>query len=76
VLTTSREEYAVYDSHYERIGKVDDVLLDELDRVTYVGVKMGFFGTNSTPSVVPSTLRAVPFARILPPGRPSRRPER
>ncbi len=47
-LKTSSEEYAVYDSHYERIGKVDDVLLDEQDRVTYLGVKMGFFGTNST----------------------------
>ena len=47
-LKSSSEEHAVYDSHYERIGKVDDVLLDELDRVTYVGVKMGFFGTNST----------------------------
>jgi PRC-barrel domain len=47
-LKSSSEEYAVYDSQYERIGKVDDVLLDELDRATYVGVKMGFFGTNST----------------------------
>lgn len=47
-LKSSSEEYAVYDSHYERMGKVDDVLLDEMDRVTYVGVKMGFFGTNST----------------------------
>ena len=47
-LKSSSEEYAVYDSHYERIGKVDDLLLDDMDRVTYVGVKMGFFGTNST----------------------------
>jgi hypothetical protein len=47
-LKNSSDEYAVYDSHYERIGKVDDVLLDDLDQVTYVGVKMGFFGTNST----------------------------
>src|SRR3712207_4065503 len=47
-LKNSSEEYAVYDSHYERIGKVDDLLLDEMDRVAYVGVKMGFFGTNST----------------------------
>jgi hypothetical protein len=47
-LKSSSEEYAVYDSRYERIGKVDDVLIDELDRATYVGVKMGFFGTNST----------------------------
>lgn len=47
-LKSSSEEYAVFDSHYERIGKVDDVVLDESDRVTYVGVKMGFFGTDST----------------------------
>jgi PRC-barrel domain len=47
-LKTSSEEYAVYDSHYERIGKVDDVVLDDLDRVMYVGVKMGFFGSEST----------------------------
>jgi hypothetical protein len=47
-LKSSNEEYAVYDSHYERIGKVDDVLVDEFDQVIYLGVKMGFFGTNST----------------------------
>ena len=47
-LRSSKEEYSVYDAHYERIGKVDDVFLDEHDRVSYVGVKMGFFGTNST----------------------------
>jgi PRC-barrel domain len=47
-LKSSSDEYAVYDSQYERIGKVDDVLVDELDRARYVGVKMGFFGTNST----------------------------
>jgi len=42
------EEYHVYDNHYERIGRVDDVLLDERDAVSYIGVKMGFVGTNST----------------------------
>ena len=47
-LRNAKEEYAVYDSHYERIGKVDDIFLDEHDRVSYIGVKMGFFGTNST----------------------------
>src|SRR5215217_60795 len=47
-LKSSNEEYSVYDAHYERIGKVDDILLDEQDKVSYVGVKMGFFGTNST----------------------------
>jgi hypothetical protein len=47
-LKDSSEEYSVYDKHYERIGKVDDVLLDERDAVSYIGVKMGFLGTNST----------------------------
>ncbi|CAA9415519.1 hypothetical protein AVDCRST_MAG82-1072 [uncultured Rubrobacteraceae bacterium] len=47
-LKKSSEEYSVYDTHYERIGRVDDVFLDERDAVSYIGVKMGFFGTNST----------------------------
>ena len=47
-LKDSSEEYSVYDAHYERIGKVDDVLLDERDAVSYIGVKLGFLGTNST----------------------------
>lgn len=47
-LKSSSEEYGVYDAHYGRIGRVDDILLDERDAVTYIGVKMGFFGTNST----------------------------
>jgi hypothetical protein len=47
-LKQAREEYTVYDSHYEKIGKVDDVFVDEGDRALYVGVKMGFLGTNST----------------------------
>jgi PRC-barrel domain len=62
-LKTSSEEYAVYDSHYERIGKVDDVVLDELDRVAYVGVKMGFFGMDST--LVPVELVRVNDKRRL-----------
>lgn len=44
----SREEYSVYDSHYEKIGRVDDILVDHHERATYVGVKMGFFGGDST----------------------------
>ena len=47
-LKDGSEEYHVYDKHYERIGRVDDVFIDERDAVSYVGVKMGFFGTNST----------------------------
>jgi hypothetical protein len=62
-LKTSSEEYAVYDSHYERIGKIDDVVLDELDRVTYVGVKMGFLGMDST--LVPVELVRVNDKRRL-----------
>ena len=47
-LKSGDEEYSVYDAHYERIGRVDDVFLDERDAVSYIGVEMGFFGTNST----------------------------
>jgi hypothetical protein len=47
-LREAGQEYNVYDSHYERIGKVDDLLVDETEQVLYLGVKMGFFGTNST----------------------------
>ena len=40
--------YQVYDRHYEKIGKVDDLFLDESDRPEYIGIKMGFLGTSST----------------------------
>jgi uncharacterized protein (TIGR02271 family) len=45
------ERYAgfnVYDPNNERIGKVDDLFLDENDRLEYIGVKMGFLGAEST----------------------------
>ena len=42
------EGYQVYDRHYEKIGKVDDLFVDESDRPEYIGVKMGFLGTKST----------------------------
>src|ERR687889_1935527 len=42
------EQYRVYDSHYEKIGEVNDLVLGEDGQVLYVGVGMGFFGTNST----------------------------
>jgi sporulation protein YlmC with PRC-barrel domain len=47
-LKNTSEEYSIYDSHYERIGRVDDVVLGDDDRVSYIGVKTGLFGTNST----------------------------
>jgi uncharacterized protein (TIGR02271 family) len=40
--------YEVYDQAGEKIGKVDDLFVDENDQPEYVGVKMGFLGTRST----------------------------
>src|SRR5215204_3005407 len=41
-------EYTVYDMHYEKIGRIDDLFVDENDNPEYLGVKMGFLGTRST----------------------------
>jgi hypothetical protein len=62
-LKDGSEEYHVYDRHYEKIGRVDDVFIDERDAVSYIGVKMGFFGTNST--LVPVELVRVNDIRRL-----------
>jgi sporulation protein YlmC with PRC-barrel domain len=40
--------YTVYDNQGSRIGKVDDLFIDETDREEYIGVKMGFLGRKST----------------------------
>ncbi len=40
--------YTVYDPDGDKIGKVDDLFVDENDQPEYIGVKMGFFGTSST----------------------------
>ena len=40
--------YEVYDPNGEKIGKVDDLFVDEQENPEYVGVKMGFLGTSST----------------------------
>ncbi len=42
------EDYRIYDDAGEKIGKVDDLFVDEADREEYIGVKMGFFGLSST----------------------------
>jgi sporulation protein YlmC with PRC-barrel domain len=47
-LEEKYEDYKVYDNRGERIGKVDDLFVDESDREEYIGVKMGFFGMKST----------------------------
>jgi uncharacterized protein (TIGR02271 family) len=40
--------YEVYDQAGEKIGKVDDLFVDETDSPEYIGVKMGFLGMSST----------------------------
>jgi uncharacterized protein (TIGR02271 family) len=40
--------YEVYDQSGSKIGKVDDLFVDESDQPEYIGVKMGFLGTHST----------------------------
>ena len=47
-LEDKYEGYTVYDNRGEKIGKVDDLFIDEADREEYVGVKMGFLGRKST----------------------------
>jgi uncharacterized protein YjbJ (UPF0337 family) len=41
-LEEAYKGYAVYDQHYERLGKVDDLFVDENDQPEYIGVKIGF----------------------------------
>jgi len=55
--------YTVYDQHYEKIGEVDDLFLDENDQPEYIGVKMGFLGTRST--LIPFEMARVNDARQL-----------
>lgn len=47
-LEEKYEGYKVYDNSGDKIGKVDDLFIDESDREEYIGVKMGLFGTKST----------------------------
>jgi len=62
-LKEAGDEYTVYDSHYEKVGRVDDLLMDKADRVLYVGVKMGLFGANST--MIPTEIIRVNDRRRL-----------
>ena len=56
-------DYSVYDTYYEKIGKVDDLFVDENDQPRYIGVKVGFLGTRST--LVPVELARVNDGRRL-----------
>ena len=53
--------YTVYDQHSEKMGKVDDLFLDENDSPEYLGVKMGFLGTRT--SLIPFQMASVNNAR-------------
>ncbi len=53
--------YTVYDHSDQKIGKVDDLFLDENDQPEYVGVKMGFLGTRST--LIPFEMASVDESR-------------
>ncbi len=48
VIEDSFADYTVYDRDGDKIGKVDDILVDETDQPEYIGVKMGFLGLSST----------------------------
>ena len=49
--------YTVVDEGGSKIGKVDDLFLDERDQPEYFGVKMGFLGTSST--LIPADITTV-----------------
>src|SRR5215207_6042425 len=53
--------YTVVDESGSKIGKVDDLFLDESDQPEYFGVKMGFLGTRST--LIPLQLARINDAR-------------
>ena len=56
-------DYTVYDIDYEKIGKVDDVFVDENDQPRYIGVKMGLLGIR--PTLIPVELIRVNDRRRL-----------
>ena len=59
-FTAIEDEYAGYtvvDQSGSKIGKVDDLFLDENDQPEYFGVKMGFLGTSST--LIPADIATV-----------------
>ena len=62
-LEEAYEDYTVYDQHYERIGRVDDLFVDEHDQPEYIGVKTGFLGMKST--LIPMELARINDRRRL-----------
>jgi len=62
-LEEKYEGYTVYDNVGEKIGKVDELFVDEDDREEYLGVKMGLFGLSGT------TLVPIEISRVDEQGR-------
>src|SRR5215217_4618419 len=59
-FTAEEDQYAGYtvvDESGTKIGKVDDLFLDENDQPEYFGVKMGFLGTSST--LIPADITTI-----------------
>ncbi len=52
------EGYTVYDDTGEKIGKVDDLFIDDTGREEYIGVKMGLFGLSGK-TLIPMELARV-----------------
>ena len=57
-LEEKYEDYEVYDNAGEKIGKVDDLFIDETQGEEYIGVKMGLFGLSG------KTLIPMEIARV------------
>jgi hypothetical protein len=57
-LEEKYEDFTVYDNAGEKIGKVDELFVDEDDREEYLGVKMGLFGLSGT-TLVPMEISRV-----------------
>ena len=55
--------YQIYDQHYEKVGKVDDLFVDADDQPEYIGFKSGLFGGPSV--LVPMDIVRVNDAREL-----------
>ncbi len=47
-LENAYQGYTVYDRDGDKIGKVDELFVDENDRIEYMGVKMGLLGLGGT----------------------------
>jgi hypothetical protein len=62
-LEEKYEGYTVVDDSGDKIGKVDDLLVDDVDNEEYIGVKMGLFGLSGM------TLIPMELCRADEPGR-------